>query len=126
MKLVKSLVCLALVLLCLGAAAQVPMKFNYQAVARNANGTAMSSQNIGVRILLSNGPGGTSQYTEHHQVTTNPFGVFSIQVGSGTIDAGSMNDVSWSGGNIWIKVELDANGGSNYTTMGFAQLLSVP
>lgn len=113
-------------LLCTAAVAQVPMKFNYQAVARNASGNPLTNQTIGVRIVLTDGPGGAAQYMERHNVTTNPFGVFSLQIGAGDVDLGSMNAVPWTDGNIWIKVEVDQTGGTNFTTLGFAQLLSVP
>ncbi|HZG00134.1 MAG TPA: hypothetical protein VEY71_03985, partial [Chitinophagales bacterium] len=113
-------------LLCATAGAQIPMKFNYQAVARTASGSPMANQTIGVRIALTDGPGGAAQYMERHTVTTNPFGVFALQVGAGDVDLGSMGSVPWTDGNIWIKVEVDAAGGTNYTALGFAQLLSVP
>jgi hypothetical protein len=109
------------------ANAQVPMRYNYQAVARNTTGSILANQSIGIRVgLMAGSPTGNVLYMERHTVTTNQFGVFSLQVGSGIVDLGSMNAVPWSAGNVWMKVEMDASGGTNFVVMGSTQLLSVP
>ncbi|MBU6204588.1 MAG: tail fiber domain-containing protein [Bacteroidetes bacterium] len=106
---------------------QVPMKFNYQAVARNAAGAPLVNQAIGIRIaLLDGGASGNAMYMETHTVTSNAYGVFSLPVGGGTIELGTMNAVPWGTGDIWMKVEMDATGGTNFTAVGTTQLLSVP
>lgn len=54
---------------------------NYQAVARNANGTTLSNQHLSIRFSI---PGGSSsgnvQYQETQEVTTNQLGLFTAQV----------------------------------------------
>lgn len=108
-------------------AAQVPQKFSYQAVARDGSGNALPSKTIGIRISVLDGSAtGVANYMEAHTVTTNQFGLFTLQIGGGTVVSGSMNNVPWSNGNQWLKVEMDINGGINYTNMGATQLLSVP
>ncbi len=107
--------------------AQVPMKFSYQAVARNSAGTPLSNSTIGIRVaLLDGGPSGNAVYMETHTVISNPYGVFSLQVGGGNVELGTMATVAWGTGNIWLKIEMDPAGGNNYTSMGSTQLLSVP
>ncbi len=111
----------------LTAIAQLPMKFNYQAVARNSAGSPIANQAIGIRIaLLDGGPSGNATYMETHTVISNPYGVFSLQVGGGTIELGTMTAVPWGTGNVWMKIEMDPAGGNSYTSMGSTQLLSVP
>ncbi|MBU0765673.1 MAG: hypothetical protein KJ607_12635, partial [Bacteroidetes bacterium] len=100
--------------------------FKYQAVARNSDGEPMNNHIVGVRIsLLEGSPSGISLYTETHSLTTNEFGLFTITIGDGST-TGDFSSVNWSGGNIWLQVELDTNGGSDYQLMGSSQLLSVP
>jgi len=67
------------------ANAQVPEGLNYQAVARDASGTLIKSQNINVRInIISGSTSGTLQWQETHAVTTNNFGLFTLVIGQGT------------------------------------------
>lgn len=107
--------------------AQVPTKFSYQAVARTSAGTPISNSPIGIRVaLLDGGPSGNAVYMETHTVISNPYGVFSLQVGGGNVELGSMSAVPWATGNIWLKIEMDPTGGNNYTSLGSTQLLSVP
>jgi len=111
------------------ASAQVgaPQMFNYQGVARDNGGNILANQNIGLQIsLISNNPNGTIEYTERHNLTTNQFGRFSIHIGDGNVQLGAISTISWGDDNHYIKIDLDPNGGTAYSTMGTAQLLSVP
>jgi hypothetical protein len=107
--------------------AQVPQRINYQAVARDASGNELVNQQIGVRLsVLDGGPNAPSVFTETHQVTTNAFGLFTLQIGGGTTVSGSFGAIDWSTGSKFLQVEIDPNGGSNYTDLGAFELLSVP
>ncbi|MBI5219289.1 MAG: hypothetical protein HY958_10205 [Bacteroidia bacterium] len=109
------------------AYAQSPQLINYQAVARNTGGQLIINQNISVRIsILSGSPAGTAEYSETHAVTTNQFGIFTIQIGGGTVVSGSFAAISWSAASHYVKVEADETGGSNYQLLGTSQLISVP
>lgn len=114
-------------LLALQVMAQAPQKFNYQGVARTSAGEAMTSQNIGLRVTIKDGsPNGATDYQETHSVTTNDFGLYNVEIGDGNVEAGNMNNIDWSSGSKYIQVEIDPNGGANYTDLGTSQLLSVP
>src|SRR5699024_3606418 len=65
-------------------------------------------------------------YSESHTVTTNAFGLYTLVIGEGTPIFGGMLLVDWESGNKFIKVEIDPNGGTNYTDLGTTRLLSVP
>jgi len=107
--------------------AQVPTAFNYQAVAHDSFGTLLTNRNVSVRFTLSEGVApGTPQYVETQTATTNQFGLFTLKVGMGTPTFGSMNAVNWLSGNIYLLVEYDQDGGTNYLNMGATQMLSVP
>lgn len=106
--------------------AQVPQALNYQAVARNSMGQAISSQNIGVRFSITDASGGTVYYQEKHTAITNSFGLFSLSIGKGTSTNGTFSTVRWETGDKFLKVEIAPQGGSDYTLQGVTQLLSVP
>ncbi len=107
--------------------AQVPQALNYQAVARNTSGNLITNQLVGLRLsILAGSSTGTVSYEETQTATTNQFGLFTIAIGTGTPVTGTFSSINWSTGQYWLKVELDATGGTNYVAMGTAQLLSVP
>jgi hypothetical protein len=100
---------------------------SYQAVVRNTDNALISQGAVGVRIsILQGSANGVSVYTETHSTTTNTNGLVSIVIGDGNIVSGSLSAINWAAGNFYIKSEIDANGGSNYTIEGSSQLLSVP
>ncbi len=120
--------CIA-VLFISAVSAQAPGIFNYQAVARNSVGNALASKNISLRITVKDGSTtGPTVYTETRTATTNPFGLFSVQIGSPGASnvSGTVLGVNWVTGTKFLQVEMDANGGSSFVTMGSTQLASVP
>ena len=108
--------------------AQIPPNaFNYSAVARDASGQAIATSTIGIQIsILQSSTTGTSVYTENHFVNTDEFGLFNLVIGAGAVQSGSMATIDWSNDNYYLKVGMDATGGTNFLTMGSTQLLSVP
>lgn len=108
--------------------AQVPPQaFNYSGVARDANGLPIASTTIGIQIsILKTSTTGTTAYSENHFVNTDDFGLFNLIVGGGSVQSGSMSAINWSNDNYYLKVGMDANGGTSFLTMGITQLLSVP
>ncbi len=104
-----------------------PQAFNYSAVARNSSGQPISASTIGIQItILKTSSTGISVYSENHFVNTDVYGLFNLIVGAGAIQNGSISTIDWSSDSYYLKVELDANGGTNFLTMGTTQLLSVP
>ena len=104
-----------------------PAAFNYSAVARNAQNNPIANTTIGIQItILKTSPTGASQYSENHFVNTDQFGLFNLVIGAGALQSGSMSTIDWSNDNYYLKVGMDATGGTNFLTMGTTQLLSVP
>ena len=104
-----------------------PNAFNYSAVARNAAGQPIASTTIGIQVtILKTSPTGASQYSENHFVNTDAYGLFNLVIGAGAVQSGSMATIDWSNDNYYLKVGMDAVGGTNFLTMGTTQLLSVP
>jgi len=108
--------------------AQVPQALNYQAIARTSNGSIIPSQNVGIRFSIKEGSvTGTTLYQETHQATTNQFGLFMLQIGTGTPTGNDFSSIDWGAiSDKFLLVEIDAQGGSNYQIQGGTQLISVP
>jgi hypothetical protein len=110
--------------------AQAPQSFNYQAVARNSQGSPIASQTVLVRFTVRNAQnGGSVLYQETQSQSTNQFGLFTAAVGSGSPSVGSplFSAINWGGTSTYLQVELDVTGqGTAFVDMGTSQLLSVP
>ncbi len=107
--------------------AQSPQAFKYQAVARNANGDVISGQAVAIKCsVVQSNINGTVVYSESHSVSTNQFGLFTLEVGWGTVISGVFTNIDWGSDTHYLKIEMDETGGANYQLMGTSQLLSVP
>ncbi|SMD33165.1 hypothetical protein SAMN04488029_1530 [Reichenbachiella faecimaris] len=107
--------------------AQAPSKMSYQAVVRDASGTLVIDQEIGMRIsILEGSSSGTAVYVETHNPTSNSNGLISIEIGDGSVVSGTFSDIDWSTEAFFIQTEIDPLGGSSYTITGTSQLMSVP
>lgn len=124
----KKLILSVFALICLNTiSAQAPEMFNYQSAVRNMSGDILASQNVSFRISILEGSiGGTSVYSETHAVTTSSLGLVDFRIGDGTVLSGDFSTIDWGSNPHFVQVELDINGGSNFSTMGTSSLVSVP
>ena len=107
--------------------AQVPEKIDFQAMARDASGNPYVNQPIGVQISIRQGSStGTIVYQEEHSTTTDDYGLFVLPIGEGTPVSGTFAAIDWTGGSYYTQVEIDPDGGINYTDMGTMEMMSVP
>ena len=104
----------------------IPKRFNYQSVVRDTSGGLVTNRTIGLKMTLSRGPHLGDLYSETHQLTSNSNGLITSSIGGGTPVLGSMDSIDWSLGDVYIKTEVDVNGGTNYVVLNTNQLLSVP
>ncbi len=106
---------------------QAPDLINYQAVAYNASGQSINNTAISIRIsVLQSSSSGTIAYQETHNPATDGVGAFDIQIGGGAVTQGTFAGIDWASHSHYLRVEMDAAGGSNYMVMGTSQMLSVP
>jgi hypothetical protein len=127
MKRISLLLVFCVVLLSIAHAQLPPNAFNYSAIARDASGNPIANSTIGIQItILKTSSTGASQYMENHFLNTDAFGLFNLVIGAGAVQSGSMATIDWSNDNYYLKVGMDATGGSSFVTMGNTQLLSVP
>jgi len=120
---------LAVVLLtAISVYAQVPQGFNFQAVARGANGEVLADQALGVQVSIIKGTeDGNPLYQEAHTITTNPLGLIQIVIGEGTPgDGQTFSAIDFGNDNYFVRLAIDPAGGSEYADLGTTRLLSVP
>ncbi|MFZ4754377.1 MAG: hypothetical protein ACOYLG_13625, partial [Chitinophagaceae bacterium] len=87
----------------------------------------MGKQTLGIKLsVLPTSDATTPEYEEVQTITTNEFGLYTLQIGNGKAVTGTMKEVKWETGNKYIKVAIDPQGGTNYADAGTTQLLSVP
>jgi len=105
---------------------QTPQKFNYQAVVRDDVGNIVEDQAVSIKIsILQGSVGGTVVYSETHSPTTNSYGLVTLAIGGGTT-SDDFAVIDWGSNTYFMKVEMDATGGTTYSEIGTSQLLSVP
>lgn len=107
--------------------AQIPEKFSYQAVIRDADDHLVINNPVGLQIsILESSSMGTPVYIETHTSSTNTNGLMTLEIGTGSVVNGNFSGIDWSSGPYFIKVEVDPDGGINYSMESVSQLLSVP
>ena len=107
--------------------AQAPQGIPYQAIARNASGVAIASTAVKVRFSIRDSiANGAIKYQETHNLTTSALGLFSVNVGMGTVVSGTFSGINWGKNAKFLQVELNTTGGATYTDLGTTQMMSVP
>ena len=92
-------------------------------MARNASGTVLSNQPIGIKFDIHQGSAaGPIVFTETHTgISTNGFGLFTTYIGS----ISNLAVINWSSNSYFIEVSIDPNTGT-FSSLGSQQLMSVP
>ena len=97
---------------------------NFQGVARSSNNVVIASQQISLRLSILQGSAtGIVEYSETRKVTTNAQGLFAVVIGDAdaTSTMGIFNNINWKNTPKYLKIEMDASAGNNYTTIGTTQ-----
>jgi hypothetical protein len=107
--------------------AQIPQKFNYQAIVRGNAGVAIVNKPLGLRFTIRDGSAtGGVLYSETQLTTTNTYGLVNLQVGAGTVGTGAFAGIPWGTGNKFLQVEVDTTGSANYVQLATVELITVP
>lgn len=106
---------------------QSPSKLNYQGVVRNSSNALVSNSAVGIKMSIKQGSAtGTTVYSETHTKTTNENGLFTLEIGTGTVLNGTFSNIDWSNGPFYLTSDVDLTGGTNYTLSNTSQMMSVP
>jgi len=109
------------------AEAQVPQRFNYQAVVRDNAGLIVPNQIVSIQLgILESSVNGQVKYIENHLIVSNQFGLVKLEVGGGTPINGDWASIDWADHSHFLRVSIDLNGGNNFQFLGTSQLLTVP
>ncbi len=87
---------------------QIPQGFNYQAIARNGSGQAITDPfELKITILSKITPPEVVVYKETFtSVDPDEHGLFSIVVGSGTPEVGSFGSIDWTLPELYIRTTI--------------------
>lgn len=119
----------ALVVSAVAAVAQVPAFMNYSCSIKGSDGVALADKNVSMRVTMTIE---YTKYVETHSVTTDANGLADIVIGKGKTTAqsevSSVDMLPWASpaGDHKLKVEIDPDGGTNYTISGESEIGSVP
>ena len=106
---------------------QAPQAINYQGIARDLTGNPLTNQAIGLQLTIHNtSASGPVDYQETFAVTTNQFGLYTVQIGRGTPVSGTFSAISWGTASHFLEIGMDPTGGNNYVSAGTSELISVP
>ncbi len=117
---------LLIVLLSMPILVSAQEAFSYQAVVRDSLGDVLPNQVIGLRSsIIQNQDFSPAIYIEEHDISTNDYGVVNLKVGEGIVSLGNFENIDW-GLKSFLKIEIDIEGGSNYTLTSVSEILSAP
>ena len=106
---------------------QTPNVFKYQAVVRDSTGVLIANRPIAIRSsIVADSTTGSIIYQETHSLVTNNFGLVTTDIGSGSVIIGGFNTISWENGNLFLKIEIDETGGTNFSELSTTQFQAVP
>ncbi len=97
---------------------------NFQGVARSSNNIILASQSISLRLsILQGSANGIVEYVEVRKVNTNAQGLFSVVIGDeeATNTIGNISNINWKNTPKFLKIEIDAAAGNNFTIVGITQ-----
>lgn len=124
---IKAAIAALFVFFCMELPAQTNNGINYQAVIRNPNNSLVANRQVKVRIsILKSNINGQTVYSELHQAQTNPNGLVSIEIGSGSVLSGDINSIAWHEGPFFIKSETAPNGDNDFSIVGTSKIMNTP
>ncbi len=110
-------------LLSVFTAKALTQSIDYRDFATNSSGVLQTNTTlyeVNIRILN----GSTTIYEETFSgVTTDEFGIFRIQIGTGTVVSGNYSSITPSS-NLWINCRIKINSGDPYRTVNQIRLLN--
>ncbi len=109
------------------AIAQQNDKIHFQITVRDYSGNLLSNQEVGVRVRVLTYDM-DNVFEEEHQLQTSATGIVSIDIGSGTNQAGNLDEMGKYLRNeiMYIRTDIDPAGGTDYKIVSHNRISSVP
>jgi hypothetical protein len=100
--------------------------FRYQAVVRDSTGATLPTKQISVRAsIIQLDQDLPPVYQETHFVESNDYGVVQLDIGTGICHLGVFDTINWKV-QSFLQIEIDVDGGNNYSVASTSEILSVP
>ncbi len=100
---------------------------HYSGVAVGSNGQALRNKQIQLQLAILEGDSlANPVFIERHLVRTDQNGAFSTIIGRAQAIFGSFDDIDWANFPVYLRVELDPNGGTNFQVIAIDEFLPVP
>jgi len=104
-----------------------PQAFSFKATIQGTNGQTVVDKMIRLRIsILQDDMNGFPVYSEFFTPTTDHYSQVNVEIGRGNVLSGIFSSIDWSAHKYFLKIEVDAKGGTSYQLLTSTQLLSVP
>ncbi len=104
-----------------------PQAFSFKATIQGTKGQTSVNKIIRLRIsILQDDMNGFPVYSEFFTPTTDHYSQVNVEIGRGNVLSGIFSSIDWSAHTYFLKIEVDAKGGTSYQMLSSTQLLSVP
>jgi uncharacterized protein (TIGR02145 family) len=104
-----------------------PQAFRLTATITGASGQTVVDKMISLRVsILQDDMNGYAIFSESFSPTTDHYSQVAVEIGKGKVISGIFSAIDWSAHRYFLKIEVDAKGGTNYQLLSSTQLLSVP
>ena len=89
---------------------QIPNAIPFQGAARDSTGLPIINAGIAIRFsILDSNISGNVIYSESQSTTTSGLGLFTVNIGEGTVISGSFDSIRWDRYSKFLMVEIDPN-----------------
>ncbi|WP_046744389.1 hypothetical protein [Kordia zhangzhouensis] len=98
---------------------------NYKALISDNTGSPLTNQVVTLQFtILKGNMAATEVYKETHSATTDTNGIVIVNIGEGTLLAGSYQTINWGNDVYFLKTEIDSGSGLN--DFGTTEFKTVP
>jgi hypothetical protein len=104
---------------------------NYKALIKDDLGNVVANQEVTLRFSILDALSGGTILSQnlYNDVMTDANGIVIVNIGSGGLQSlsyGLFNEIDWGSHAHFLRVEIDINGGANFTDIGTTEFMAVP
>jgi len=119
---------ISLFLLLFTVSTYAQLGINYKALIKDTNNAVIANSQITVNFIIYEGTGGANiVYQESQTPTTDANGIFIVNIGEGTPEAGNIFDaIAWGSDDHFLKTRIETEAGAGFTDLGTTGFKTVP